>query len=557
MATGMSERRSLAARLAPLALFPVTYVTAAISIATTTYDGDVAAFWLVNGIALISLLRLRPRQYARVAAWAAIAAGMFLANTVCGNGVISSAWFTLGNLTEIGFAYAIFRVRLGNFSIERGFTSMLPHLVIASLAAPACGALLVSTALSAQMGMNAGDVWRQWWLPDVLGMLIAVPLGLFVSRDDLRRLKEPHSVWRLSVGALVLAAIITMILTTGLLAPMLLIAPLMMMAAVRFRALGAAITIGVAAWCIIPSVGGESTLSNSVVPEGAHRVIMVQAFLALSGLLALGVSALLDERDGLARALDARRRIAADAAQSRLRLLMNVAHEIRTPLNVIQGCGEMAVSAGPLNARQHDLLEAVTAASRQLQLLASDLLESARLEHAAIALNPERILPQRLVDAAIADVRASVPWNGAIVFSNGCATIWADPQRFRQVATNLISNAAKFGGAYGPVRVSLKEMGDTFLLSVSDCGPGFPPGREHEIFEPFAASSGQVTPASAGVGLSLVKQLVEAHGGKVRCVSAPYLETRIEAEFPAEHVARAVARDPREDLRSVDPDTVF
>jgi signal transduction histidine kinase len=554
----MSERRPLPAFAAPSALFIVTFVSAIASIAFSRF-GEIAAFWPVNGVALVVLLRLRPRLDSRIAAWIGIAAALLLANLVGGNGAVKSVWFTLGNLVEIAVAYAVLRSRPGAVSIEHGrFVSILPRVMFAALAGPACGALTVGGGLSFALDAPPLTIWQQWWLPDVLGMLVVVPLGLFVSLGELKTLREPENVRRILLGAAAIAAIAITIVVMRFLAPILFVAPLAMLAAVRFRALGAALTIAAAAWCIAPLAGGVDLMRNAAVPEPWQRVTMVQAFMALSGFLALGVSALLDERDALARALDARRIAATEAAQDRLRLLMNVAHEIRTPLNVIQGCGDMAVRAGPLTARQKDLLDTVTAASRQLQVLASDLLEAARLEHSAITLSAETFAPHDVLMAAVADVRASLAWEGPVLVSASCETMWADPQRFRQVATNLISNAVKFGGAYGPVRVSLKQSASAVILSVADCGPGLPPGRAHNIFEPFAASSGQVTKASAGVGLSLVKQLVEAHGGKARCFSAPFIETRVEAEFPVEGAPGAVSRqDTQEDLRSVDPDTVF
>lgn len=556
MTTGFFKSPVVASYGAKVALFLITGLTA-IAAMEASPGSPLAGFWPVNGVALAALLRLEPRVQGRWAQWVAIGAAIFLADRICGLGWTASALFTFANLVEIALAYFILRTRLGRISTQRGpFASMLPCMLGAAVIAPAISAMIVLGGASFTPSIGDVDVLRQWWLPDFLGVLIVVPLALSVTRQDLAELTTPKGAREALIGAAILAALIASIALFRMLAPIFLIAPLILLAGVRFRALGVAVTIAAAAWCIIPLAGAGEIMGNSVVREAGDRITAVQAFLAMNALLALGVSALLEERAAFPRVLEAREAAAAEAAQARLRLLMNVAHEIRTPLNVIQGCSEMVDGAGPVTPEQRELLGAITASSKQLQALAGDLLETARLQFGAPPFSPEQVRPQAPIEAAIADVRAAQGWDGPVQVAIRCETVWADPQRFRQVATNLISNAAKFGGAYGPVRIDIHDLDQSTVLTVSDCGPGLPPGREHEVFEPFAVNAGQITSASAGVGLSLVKQLVEAHGGKVRCVSAPYIQTRFDAEFPLESSAAAQAAR-RDDMDSGDPDSVF
>lgn len=554
---GTSSSPLLSSNGAKVALFFITGIAAITAMEATRVNSPLAAFWPVNGIALVALLRLDSRLQGRLEAWAAIASAIFLANMMCGNGLARSGLFTLANLSEIALAYVILRTRLGRISSGKGpFATIIPCMMGAAVLAPALSTFVLAGGLALTPISLDIDLVRAWWLPDVLGLLIVVPLGLSVTRHALADLRTEDGMRAALIGAGVLAALLIAIAVWDPFLPVFLIAPLAMVAAVRFRALGVAVTIAAAAWFVLPLVGANDRGGSALIADATDRITLLQAHLVLSAVLALGVSALLEERAAITRVLEERERAAAEAAQARLRLLMNVAHEIRTPLNVILGCADLVRGAGPMSDQQGQLIDATTASARQLQVLASDLLETARLEHCAATLNPLAVSPLAVIEAAIADVRAALSWDGTVSVAIGCETVWADPQRFRQVATNLISNAAKYGGAYGPIRIQMHESEHCTSLVVADCGPGLPPGREHEVFEPFSARTEQITSASAGVGLSLVKQLVEAHGGQVRCNSSPYIETRFEAIFPLQSSAAAQTMQDA-DIRSVDPESVF
>lgn len=564
MTTITFDRPAHAARSAAFVAaiaFACVFGCSVAAIETSRHGDSIAAFWPSNGVALVLLLRISTQRETRAAAALGIIAGLLGANLLCGNGLANSLWFTAGNAVEVAVAYAMMRVPRRKSLLQDGgaVTRLLRRLMSAALVGPACGALVGAVGLSFGSDTGFAQIWLQWWLPSALGLLIVVPFGLFVSRESFLRLRDWKSLRDIVIGAILLAGVCSAILFFSRLAMIIFAAPIVMLAVVRLRAVGVAATIGALACFVIPLAASPDWSRYSAVSDVAQRLALVQSYLIVNALVALALSALLDEREAMARVLETRRAESAGAAQARLRLLMNVAHEIRTPLNAIQTCAELVGGAGPLTPKQTELLSVVAGASRQLQVLASDLLDSARLEHRSVALSPSWFRAGEIVEQAVREVRASLQWDGPVQIDLSDTAIWADPQRFRQVVVNLISNAAKFGGAHGPVRIGLSVSTDAAALWVSDCGPGLQPGREHEVFEPFSqASDNRVTAASAGVGLSLVKQLVEAHGGRVRCTSTPYIETRVQAEFPLLHAPGAVtSSEIRAAATTIDPRSVL
>jgi signal transduction histidine kinase len=525
------------------------------SIEVSKGDLHIAAFWPSNGIALVALLRLRADRRLHAMAWALISAALLGANLLCGNPVAQSVVFTIGNLAEIAFAYAVMRgVRTpAPTDIQYSITLLLRRLLIAAMLAPAAGAIFGAVGLAALTGDNIAELWLQWWLPSSLGLLIVAPMGLLFTPEGATRLRGPGVIVEAALGLALIAAVFLAIVFAHRLAMLMFLTPILILAAIRHRAFGVMLVMTACTLAIVP-VATQSAYSD--IATLSTRLAITQAFLIVNGLVAFAAAAILDERDGLIRELDQQRNQAAATAQARLRLLMGLAHEIRTPLNAIQGCAELVASAGPVTERQTNLLDAVAGASRQLQTLASDLLETARAEHGALSVSPRAINAEEIIEAAVAELRAALDeGRRAIIHIDANVEIWADPLRFRQIATNFISNAIKHGAAHGPIAVQVRRAADYAALAVIDRGPGFAPGRERTAFEAFAAGASPATGVSAGVGLSLARQMVEAHGGSVRCVSSPFVETLLEARLPLAHAS--TVEPTAGDFDAVDPDSVF
>jgi two-component system phosphate regulon sensor histidine kinase PhoR len=205
----------------------------------------------------------------------------------------------------------------------------------------------------------------------------------------------------------------------------------------------------------------------------------------------------------------------------------NVSHELRTPLSLIKSAAETLIDGGkndPVVTTR--FLDIIDKHANRLTLLIDDLLLLARLDSGRVELHlqpvPLRTAAQEALDdaALIARARGVALENGV---PDGLA-VQADPDRLRQVLSNLIDNAIKYGRSNGQVAVRGRAVdGKRVEFSVRDDGPGIPAEAKARIFERFyrvdkARSREQ---GGTGLGLAIVKNVVQAHGGDVRVESAP------------------------------------
>lgn len=202
-------------------------------------------------------------------------------------------------------------------------------------------------------------------------------------------------------------------------------------------------------------------------------------------------------------------RILAETANNAQTLfLRSMSHELRTPLQAISGYAELLEMGirGKVNGRQLKDLGRIVRAAGYLHRLISDLLTVARLEGArplypaAIAVRPmlEEVKGLCALQAKAKSVRLTFAKPPAHL------AVTADAERFQQILINLVSNAIKFTGKNGSVRVSCSEEEGRVMFRVSDTGIGVPPGDLDRIFEPFVQVDRHLTtPSEQGVGLGL------------------------------------------------------
>lgn len=206
-------------------------------------------------------------------------------------------------------------------------------------------------------------------------------------------------------------------------------------------------------------------------------------------------------------------------------LVAAAAHELRTPLTslhmAVHLCLEQA--AGPLSDRQVDLLAAARQDCERLQSVVDELLETARLESGAARLSRSTLNVVELVQNAVARHRAQAQHAGKAleaVPGDSLATIEADSARLERVLDNLIENALLHAGEDGRVEVGFEAEGDTTRLFVDDSGAGVPEEFRGRVFGKFFRVPGTAKKGS-GLGLSIVRDIVRAHGGDVGVETAP------------------------------------
>ncbi len=205
--------------------------------------------------------------------------------------------------------------------------------------------------------------------------------------------------------------------------------------------------------------------------------------------------------------------------------LATVSHELRTPLTAIQGWAEVLSDPETSPDEAREGLATIQQASESLTQLISDLLEMSRIETRMLRLELNRIDPNYPVRAAVQTVRQMADTKGIALLESltpGLPEVDADSGRMQQVMWNLLVNATKFTPAGGHVWVSTEfESPRHILIRVRDDGIGIEPDFLPHVFERFRQADGSATRSygGLGIGLSLVRSFVEAHGGSVEAHS--------------------------------------
>lgn len=229
-------------------------------------------------------------------------------------------------------------------------------------------------------------------------------------------------------------------------------------------------------------------------------------------------------RKELEHSLAEKARMLVDADHRKDRFLAMLAHELRNPLSAIQN----AVESMRLDTADHEGLETALAVSdRQLQLLVrlvDDLLDVARVSQGKFELRRERIDLLDVMAAAVEGSRAMFDTKShelSVELPAEPIFLEADPARLQQVLTNLLNNAAKYTDAGGEVLIAAECSDREAVVRVRDTGIGIEPELLPYVFELFRQSddSAQRTHGGLGVGLTLVRSLVEMHGGTVSAAS--------------------------------------
>jgi PAS domain S-box-containing protein len=205
--------------------------------------------------------------------------------------------------------------------------------------------------------------------------------------------------------------------------------------------------------------------------------------------------------------------------------LATLSHELRTPLSAILGWSQI------LQRREmgrEELLKAVQTIERNARVqtqLIEDLLDMSRIASGKLRLEVQPVEPAAFIEAAMQTVRPAADAKGIrldAVLDPFVGPVSGDPGRLQQIVWNLLSNAIKFTPKLGKVQVVLQRVDSHVEIVVADTGIGIQPGFIDHVFERFRQADASTTRSHGGLGLglSIVKQLTELHGGTVRAHSA-------------------------------------
>jgi two-component system CheB/CheR fusion protein len=231
------------------------------------------------------------------------------------------------------------------------------------------------------------------------------------------------------------------------------------------------------------------------------------------------------------------------ANQAKSQFLSHMSHELRTPLNAIIGFSDAIreQTLGPLgHAKYADYVNSIHTAGTRLLNLIGDLLDLAKIEAGAFELNEEDIdlgamiddcfgLLGRTAEMAQVALRRDLP--------AGLPPFWADERQLRGGLLNLISNSIKFTGKGGQVTVAARlENKKTLVVTVSDSGVGMSPAEANKAMAPFGQIDNVMGRKNrgSGLGLPLVKAMMDLHGGTMEIDSKPGVGTTVTLRFPPE-----------------------
>ena len=272
----------------------------------------------------------------------------------------------------------------------------------------------------------------------------------------------------------------------------------------------------------------------------------------------MSASLLADDRDPLVvvqlQDVSESRRLAAELAvrngqleeADRLKdeLISVVSHDLRTPLTSIIGYLELATAddGGELSDERRGYLDVVQRNAHRLHRLVEDLLFVSRAEAGTVHLDVEPVDLTRLVRDA---VDAAIPSAGAgaveLAWHGQDGAVVGDPHRLAEMIENLVSNAVKFTPEGGRVDVDVESRPDCVVVRVRDTGPGLTELEQARIFDRFFRGERAEGLPGAGLGLSIVKAIVDAHGGTIRVQSASGAGATFEVELPRSGPVAAAA----------------
>ncbi|MBI4410489.1 MAG: MASE1 domain-containing protein [Gemmatimonadetes bacterium] len=490
-------------------------------------SGFATLVWPPTGLSLAALLLFGSRL------WPGVIVGAFLVNWLHGAVAPVAAGIALGNTLE---------AVLGAYLLRRvGFANALARLrdVLALLTLAAAGSTVASAtigSLSLLLGgvitpAGFGETWRAWWIGDLMGDLLFAPALLVWGSG---------AAWRPARDRLVEAGVLAVVLCTvsvfifhgwfatdleALRQPHLLF-PVLIWAALRFGSRGAA-TADLAVAVI--AVWGTALGSGPFVRATLHEsLLLLQVFLGAVAMTVLVLGAVTAER----------RR----AVRSRDEFLAIVSHDLLNPLGNVRMAAELARELAGDPARAQRLPQALGAIQRsaaRMDALIRDLLDAAAIEAGRLSLEPAPVEAAVLLRDAVEALRPSALQKELTLeceLPTRTAVVLCDRQRVLQVFSNLIGNAIKFTPAGGHIAVRCAALDGFVRFEVADTGPGIAPDALRRIFDTYWRADPGVE--GVGLGLSISKAIVEAHGGEIWAESEVGAGTRIYFTLPRESGGR-------------------
>ncbi len=229
----------------------------------------------------------------------------------------------------------------------------------------------------------------------------------------------------------------------------------------------------------------------------------------------------------------------ADLDKLKSNIIANISHELRTPLTHIKGYQELLLAGamGPLNPDQDSTLKTIRRSTERLEHLIEDLINFSQMSKGDVELKLTEIDPKRMVANVMKHSQQKAAEKSIQLISklpDELVTTRADEEKISWVIMQLLDNAIKFTPENGKVTVTVANLSHGIQFTVEDTGIGIPAEKVEDIFQPFQQLDGSSTRryGGTGLGLSLVRRIVEAHHAKITVSSEVGHYTRFSFLLP-------------------------
>ncbi len=248
-------------------------------------------------------------------------------------------------------------------------------------------------------------------------------------------------------------------------------------------------------------------------------------------------------------------RVEVEAERLRTSLLSSLSHDLRTPLGAIEGAASSLVDSGDALTKEsrRDLAQAIVEESRRMTRMVGNLLDMIRVETGALSVHQEWQPLEEVVSVAL--LRMDERLTGRVVHVDLPLTlplVRIDGILIEQVLINLLENAIKYSPAGSPIDLSATATRDDVIISVADRGMGIPPGQEQMIFDKFHRVDHSAATPGVGLGLTICRGIVLAHGGRIwaeqRSGGGTVVRVALPAGEPPEHISQMIDELPDSDI---------
>jgi PAS domain S-box-containing protein len=257
----------------------------------------------------------------------------------------------------------------------------------------------------------------------------------------------------------------------------------------------------------------------------------------------------LDERAAALEKAEHARHVAEEASHLKDEFLATASHELRTPLNAIVGWTHV-LQSGALNddEQRRQALNAIDRNARIQTRLIEDLLDVSRMIQGRVSLTVAPLDMRRVIEAAVETIGHAATAKDitlSVDAPSDPVPVIGDEHRLQQVIWNLLANAVKYTPRGGTIAVSLSDESGRAVARVTDSGEGIDPAFLPHVFEPFRQAVSGSTRSGLGLGLAIVRRLVDLHGGRIVAESAGAgLGATFTVSLPVAHGTAAASARP-------------